>query len=182
MDAYTLKWQWASNMPGSGHDLTAVLGGVKVVYGACRGRVYRLNEQTGELLHRNNLPGTGDHEVRMALDSTASRLYVGTNGYGLCLDADTLATIYSMSLPGCGYELTDVAIGSEKTAYFACNGYVYQLDALGEVLERNNLPGRGEEETRLATNSEGGLVVGINGYALAIDIVDTLTVDYSDKI
>ncbi|KAI7972205.1 hypothetical protein EIK77_008269 [Talaromyces pinophilus] len=187
LDAYTLRTQWYNNMPGSGNDVTSVVGGMGVAYAACMGKVYRLNEKSGELLNGNNLSGTGSYEVRMALDSTTSRLYVGTNGYGICLNANTLATEYSASLPGCDYKVTnvtDVAVGDQKVAYFACNGYVYQLNPSGQVSGQNDLPGRDRGETRLATGHNGAseLVVGIYGYAIGLNIANSpLPVDYSGK-
>jgi hypothetical protein len=168
LDAYTLQILWPCDMPGSGNDITSVTSGEGVGYGACRGRVYRIDMESGKILNTNDLPGVGNGEVRMALDSTTSRLYVGTNGYGICLDSNTLQLVYSTSLPSGGSNVTDVAFGNNKIAFFACNGLIYELSSSGKVSAQNDLPGRGYAETRLATNRNGNvkLVAGINGYAL----------------
>lgn len=79
----------------------------------------------------------------MALNTTTSRLYVGTNGYGICLDSRTLETKYQTDLPGCGSSVTDVAFGYDGVPYFACGGYVYQLSPSGQVQGQNDLEGRG---------------------------------------
>ncbi|PGH17311.1 hypothetical protein AJ79_01195 [Helicocarpus griseus UAMH5409] len=184
LDAKTLDNKWYNSMPGAGKDITTVIAGQGVVYGACNGRVYRIGETNGVLLQKNELSGTGSEEVRMALDTTSSRLYVGTNGYGLCLDANDLGELYKTSLPSSGYHVTDAAFGEQKVGYFACDGYVYQLDQSGEIAGENDLRDLGKFETRLATSSSGylELIVGIAGYALGLEIVDRpLPVDYQGQ-
>ena len=171
LDPSTLGTRWIKSLPGCGTDITSVVGGVAVGFAACAGYVYLLNASTGEDLNRNDLEGTGNHEVRLALDNNNSALYVGTNGYGICLRTDNLTTVYSTSLPGSGYTVTDVAAG-DGVAYYANNGYVFQLDSSGNVSAQNDLPGRGKYETRLATYCTGPaeLIIGINGYSLGLNI------------
>ncbi|RLL95560.1 hypothetical protein CFD26_104476 [Aspergillus turcosus] len=184
LDTNSLETQWVNDMPGAGKDLTSVVGGIGFAYGACNGRVFALQDWSGTLLNENDLSGTGNNEVRMALDTTTSRLYVGTNGYGICLDARTLQTKYQTSLPGCGYHVTDVAFGDQGVAWFACHGYVYQLNPSGQVQAQNDLKGRSTFETRLAASSSGDpeLIVGIGGYALGLDIANSpLPVDFTGQ-
>ena len=168
-----LTTSWETSLPGCGYGITSIVGGVKAAYAGCNGQVYQLQESTGSVLHQNGLSGTGKEEVRMALDPTAAQLYVGTNGYGIGLRPDNLATVYSVSLPGSGYEVTDVVAGNE-VALFATNGYVFQLDVAGNVDDKNSLVGRGNHETRLAITLHPAtqLFVGINGYALGLSLPD----------
>ena len=162
---------WYNDMPGSGHSTTSVIGGQNLAFGACGGRVYQMVWSTGQTLNTNELSGTGSHEVRMMLDSRKSHLYVGTNGYGNCLRVNDLSTIYSVSLPGSGYSITDVAKGDNAT-YFANNGYVFQLNDSGTVVAQNDLPGQGTYLTQLSTSSNRAvlLIVGINGSVLGLNI------------
>lgn len=167
----TLATKWTASLSGCGEDITSVVGGDGLGFAACAGYVYRLNASTGTDIARNDLEGTGNHEVRLAMNNTHSVLYAGTNGYGISLNASSLSTVYSKSLPGSGHSITDVAVGDGGVAYFANNGYVFQLDSSGNVTAQNNLPGRGEHETRLARSGTGAteLIVGINGYCLRLD-------------
>lgn len=174
MDFNTLKINWQNDMPGSGWGTTSVLGGNHVGYAACRGRVYRIDERSGSTLNQNDLFGAGSCEVRMTLDSGGTHLYVGTNGYGIGLRPDNLETIYSVSLPGSGYSVTDVAAGLQ-TAYYANNGYVFQLDSgTGNVVASNPLPRLGMGVTRLSTDVQGtgALFIGLNGRVIAMGLTD----------
>ncbi|KAI9777132.1 MAG: PI-PLC X domain-containing protein 2 [Geoglossum umbratile] len=173
MDINSLDIKWYNNMSGSGHDVTSVLGGDGVGYAACGGRVYRIDEGSGNTLNENDLSGTGSNEVRMAMDADATHLYVGTNGYANGLRPDTLDTKYSISLPGSGYTVTSVAAGLD-TAYYANNGYVFQIDSGGHVVASNPLSGYGKDETRLSvdSNATGQLFVGLNGYAFGLALGD----------
>ena len=166
MDPTNLTTSWETSLPGCGYGITSIIGGVKVAYAGCNGQVYQLQESTGSVLHQNGLSGAGEDEVRMALDPTAAHLYVGTNGYGIGLHPDNLATAYSVSLPGSGYSVTDV-VASNEVAFFANNGYVFQLDVAGNVDDKNSLVGSGSHETRLAITATR-LFVGINGYTLGL--------------
>ena len=174
MDINILKIKWQNDMPDSGYDTTSVHGGNQVGYATCRGRVYRIGEHTGSTLNQNDLFGTGSYEVRMTLDSGGTHLYVGTNGYGIGLRPDNLETIYSVSLPGSGYSVTDVAAGLQ-TAYYANNGCVFQLDnGTGNVVASNSLPGLGMSVTRLSTDLQGtgALFIGLAGRVIASGLTD----------
>ena len=159
---------WYNDMQGSGNGVTSVAGGVGVVYAGCNGYVFRI-DGSGKTTHTNNLSGTGRHEVRFATDDIRTHLWVGTNGYGIALRPDNVATIFSESLPGSGYSVTDVADGDE-VAFFANNGYVFCMDLKGNVIGTNNLPGLGGAETRLSVNSATELIVGINGNCVALTL------------
>jgi hypothetical protein len=169
LGSFGLVRRWYKSLPGSGKDVTSVVAGRDVVYAGSNGRVYMLQQSSGDLVRRNNLEGTGSSEVRMALNGTTNHLYVGTNGYGVGLRTDTLATVFSVSLPGSGYSVTDVVAG-DGVAYFANGGYVFQLDLNGNVTAKNPLTDMRKFETRLAVNSTatGQLLVGTNGYALGL--------------
>lgn len=174
MDINTLKINWQNDMPGSGYDITSVLGGNHVGYAACGGRVYRIDEHTGRTLNQNDLPGRRSREVRMTLDSGGIHLYVATNGYGIGLRQDNLETIYSVSLPGSGYSVTDVAAG-HRTAYYANSGYVFQLDnGTGKVVASNPLSGFGENVTCLSADLQGSgaLFIGTGGQIIATALTD----------
>ena len=174
MDINTLEINWRNVMPDSGYDTTSVLGGNQVGYAACRGRVYRIDEHTGSTLNQNDLFGTGSNEVRMTLDPGGTHLYVGTNGYGLALRPDNLATIYSVSLPGSGYSVADVAAGLQ-TAYYANHGYVFELEnGTGNVVASKRLGGPGANVTRLSTDLQGtgALFIGLNGKVVAMGLTD----------
>ena len=159
---------WYNDMKGSGHGVTSVAGGVGVVYAGCNGYVYRI-DGSGKTTHTNNLSGTGEDEVRFATDDIRTHLWVGTNGYGIALRPDDVTTIFSESLPGSGYSVTDVADGDE-VVFFANNGYVFCLDLEGKVIGTSDLPGLGKAETRLSVNSATELIVGINGNCVALTL------------
>ncbi|KAF1963064.1 hypothetical protein CC80DRAFT_530924 [Byssothecium circinans] len=175
LDPSTLVTRWTTSLPGCGEDITSVVGGVGLGFSACAGYLYMLNASTGKEITKDGLKDTGKHEVRLALDKINSRLYAGTNGYGICFNTTYLTKLYSTSLPGSGYTITDVAVGDGGVAYFANNGYVFQLDSSGNVTAQNNLPEREKYETRLATYCTGAaeLIVGINGYSLGLNISDS---------
>ena len=103
LDPKSLAIRWSNDLPRSGYGLTNVVGGSGVVYAGCGGYVFRLDESTGHKLNENLLSGTGSKEVRLAIDGLGTHLFVGTNGYGLGLSPDNLATQYSTSLPSSGY-------------------------------------------------------------------------------
>ncbi|KAF7340893.1 Phosphatidylinositol-specific phospholipase C domain-containing protein [Mycena sanguinolenta] len=160
---------WERSLPGCGYDITSVAGGNGCGYAACAGYVYQLNASNGNVTNQNNLSGTGKSEVRLALRGDGVHLFVGTNGYGISLSASNLSTIYSISLPGSGYTITDVAPGT-TTAFFANNGYVFQLNDAGNIVSTNSLPGLGEHETRLAASASADVRIfaGINGYGVGL--------------
>ena len=174
IDPETLEVKWSTTVPDSDEVISVLAGASGVGYVASKGRVHRLRLADGVLTHHQDLTVTGEKEVRMALDIPSSRLYIGTNGYGVSLKLPELEIIYSTSLPDSGYSITSVASGND-VAYFANNGIVYALNTQGEVIAKNGLSGRGYHETRLATSPIGVaeiplLAVGINGYALGLTI------------
>ncbi|KAF8208988.1 quinon protein alcohol dehydrogenase-like superfamily [Mycena galopus ATCC 62051] len=160
---------WKCSLPDCGYDITSVAGGNGCGYAACAGYVYQLNTGNGGVTNQNNLKGTGKSEVRLALRGNGDRLFVGTNGYGISLSAIDLSTIYSVSLRGSGHSITDVAPGT-TTAFFANNGYVFQLNDVGTVVSTNSLPGLGKHEMRLAASASADIRVfaGINGYGVGL--------------
>ena len=174
IDPETLEVKWSTTVPDSDESISVVAGASGVGYVASKGRVHRLRMADGLLTHHQDLTVTGEKEVRMALDLPSSRLYIGTNGYGISLKLPDLEIIYSTSLPGSGYSITNVASGND-VAYFAINGFVYALNSHGQIIAKNGLSGRGYHETRLTTSPVGVaeiplLGVGINGYALGLTI------------
>ncbi|EDR05916.1 uncharacterized protein LACBIDRAFT_329421 [Laccaria bicolor S238N-H82] len=188
LDPTSLNTLWQTSLLHCGYEVVSVLCANGSAFAGCNGYVYRLDqgsgevlstnslvgrgdyeESTGSVLHQNRLSGTGEDEVRLALDPAAAHLYAGTDGYGIGLRPDNLDTIYSVSLPGSGYSVTDVVAGNQ-VAFFANNGYVFQLDVAGNVDDKNALAGRGYSETRLAItlNTPTQIFVGIHGYALGL--------------
>lgn len=161
--------KWQTSLPGSGYGNTSIAGGNGCGYSACNGFLFRLASNNGSVTHTNGLAGTGKNEVHLALKGDGTFLFVGTNGYGISVDANTLTTIYSLALPGSGFSITDVVSGL-NTAFFANNGYVFQLDVAGNVVTKNELPESGELETRLAVlpTADHRVVAGINGYAIGL--------------
>lgn len=184
IDPETLEVKWSTTVPDSDEIISVVAGTSGVGYVASKGRVHRLRMADGVLTHHQDLTVTGEKEVRMALDLPSSRLYIGTNGYGISLKLPELEIIYSTSLPGSGDSVTDVASGNDL-AYFANNGIVYALSTQGQIIAKNGLSGRGYHETSLATSPVGvaeipQLAVGINGYALGLTIPSSpVPLDYS---
>ncbi|TFK37908.1 PLC-like phosphodiesterase [Crucibulum laeve] len=170
----TLDTQWETSLPRSGFGITSVASGIGVAYAACNGWIYSIQELSGGVLFTNQL-GAGDGEVRLAIDAEAQNLYAGLNGYAFGFNPTSMQMIYMISLPGSGKSVTDVVAG-DKQAYFANNGYVFQLNLSGDITLWNSLPERGEHETRLAVNpttpNSGQLFIGINGYALALSLAD----------
>lgn len=169
LDRESLKEKWRNEMIAAGRSVVSVVGGAGVVYAGCRGMVYMMDESTGQTKHKNPLPGDDSNQVRLALDANKSRLYVGTNGYGIALTSSSLETVYDMSLPGSGWNITDVAF-SNGVVFFASTGHVYALDYAGYVKEKNSLVHRGWGETRLAVDDGMRLVAGLRGYVIGLDI------------
>lgn len=175
LDAIDLKDKWSYDLPGSGYDITTVLGGANVCYAGCKGMVFRLDESSGIKLQDNNLPGAGKGEVRMAMDADGSELYVGTNGYAIGLHPDNLGTEYFKSLESSGYNVTDVVAGA-RSAFFGTNGYVYELDLKGNQIGHNPLSGFGKGRTSLAVDrhAAGQLFVGLIGRTIALGLSDQI--------
>jgi hypothetical protein len=172
LESISLIKVWYASLPGSGYDVTNVVGGsidcVGVVYAGCGGRVYVYGQSQGTKLHDYDL-GTGKYEVRMALDGANRHLYVGCNGYGIGLRPNDLGKVYTKSLPSSGYSVTDVVAGDE-VAYFANNGIVFQVDLKGIVNAEASL--QSAIETRLAVSSTGmgQLFVGADGNAYGLEL------------
>ncbi|OCL04859.1 Quino protein alcohol dehydrogenase-like protein [Glonium stellatum] len=169
LDPSDLNILWNNDLSGSGNGITSVIAHNNAAYVGYHGRVYRLDEAKGDLLNRNDLSGRGDGEVRFAVDETGAYLYVGTNGYGACLQSDDLDITYSVSLPGSGFSITDVVDGNE-VAYFANNGFVFEIDLKGKVVKSSSLPGLGRHEVRLGVNADTLLAVGINGHCVGLGL------------
>ncbi|KAF8316042.1 hypothetical protein DL93DRAFT_2045616, partial [Clavulina sp. PMI_390] len=195
LNSTSLSTNWQTSLPGYGYNVVNVLapGGGSIAYAACNGYVYSFTIADGGLQQQNSLSGLGNNEPRLALTLAADILLqnslsgtgkaegrlslrdddgvllVGANGYGVAVKATDITTIYQTSLPGCGYNITDVVAG-ELFTYFGCNGYVYSLDESGNVIGQNALPGLGNHETRLAVSAKADehVFVGINGYAVGL--------------
>ncbi|KAF8309374.1 PLC-like phosphodiesterase [Clavulina sp. PMI_390] len=168
----SLGTNWQTSLPGCGYFVTSVVGGESCCYAGCNGYLYMLNAFSGTITNQNNMEGTGKAECHLVLRQDAGVLFVGVNGYAVATKSSDISSIYTTSLPDCGFNITDVAAGVLYT-YFGCNGYVYGLDDQGNVQATNVLPGLGYHETRLAVNAQARerVFVGIYGYSVGLDPV-----------
>ncbi|KAH7216940.1 uncharacterized protein BKA55DRAFT_528582 [Fusarium redolens] len=151
-----------------GPEPTSIVCGSDVVYAADSGWVYQLSAIDGAVLKKQNFgESAGRTQVNLALDKPSNRLYAGCNGYGICMDANTLETSYLTSLPGSGFNVTSVlAIG--HSAVFGCKGRVFQLDTNGKVAARNDLSGYGNADTSLTFCGPDRLWACPDGYVAAM--------------
>ncbi|KAM7211716.1 hypothetical protein V8F06_012896 [Rhypophila decipiens] len=111
-------------------------------------------------------------DTRMVHDLPNKRIYIGINGYAVCVstEGDMLKKLWNISLPGSGYSVTQVALGPNNgRVYFANNGYVFALDMGGNIVSANALSGFGGKMTNLHVSSDM-LVVGIDGHCIALEI------------
>jgi outer membrane protein assembly factor BamB len=144
-----LQTAWTTSLPECGYSVTSSASTDTVNYFGCNGRVVSTDNVTGAVRAQNGLPGTGEHEVRLAIARDQSVVLVGTNGYALGLNPQNLNTTWSISLPGCGYKTTSV-LESDGVAFLGCNGQVYRINiTTGELLSHNDLPGMGNHEVNL---------------------------------
>jgi len=146
-----------------GSGPTCVLESRDKVYVGCNGRVYRFDYANGTVKKTADLgTTTGYREVHLALDKDLKCLFVGTHGYGACIGVEFLERKYLKSLPGSGHSVTHVTAKGDK-AFFANNGRVFQLDANGDVVGRNDLDGYGDVGISLAMLGADRLIVGPDG-------------------
>jgi hypothetical protein len=161
--------RWAQRVSNKGGpEPTSIVCGSDVVYAADSGWVYQLSAIDGAVLKKQNFgESAGRTQVNLALDKPSNRLYAGCNGYGICMDANTLETSYLTSLPGSGFNVTSVlAIG--HSAVFGCKGRVFQLDTNGKVAARNDLSGYGNADTSLTFCGPDRLWACPDGYVAAM--------------
>lgn len=104
---------WTKGLSGSGCAVCSVVGTENIAYVGTAGIVYQLEASTGKMLNRNDMSGVGSQEVRLALDKGANMLCAGSKGHGVGLRLDNVGTVYSTSLPDCGYSVTDVVCGND---------------------------------------------------------------------
>lgn len=170
IDTDTFHTEWERSLPHTGTNVISLLRHGDNLYAAGNGYVYKLDPATGKILKDNGLKGRGKHEVRLAVSDDGNRLFLGTDGYALCLDASSLGTQWQRSLPHTGTNVIS-PLYWDGVLYAGGDGYVYKLDALsGEILKTNGLEGRGYHEVRLALSKDkSGLFVGTDGYALRLD-------------
>ncbi len=132
-----------------------------MAYATCRSRLFRIDEVSGEELQGIDLPGTKKHEVQMVMNREGTLLYVGTNGWAIGPYSNDLTQKYSMLLPNSKKTVTSVAAGSDS-AYYANNGYIFQITDDGNSVAKIPVFGYIEGEIRLAANSKsiGQVFVG----------------------
>jgi hypothetical protein len=160
---------WTKSLPDSGHELVSVEAGEAVVYVGSNGYVYRIDQTTGSLLQTNDLPGMGKHEVRLSYAPEVGALYVGINGYGIGLTADTITKQWDLSLPDCGHDMVSVIAGSVDNVFFGSNGYAYEVSTQGTLLQENDLSGTGHHDINVAlVNNDFALVIAQNGIILGL--------------
>ncbi|WP_019961786.1 outer membrane protein assembly factor BamB family protein [Woodsholea maritima] len=164
---------WKTSLPGSGYDVVSVEAGPKGVFVGSNGLLYKLKQDDGSVQLTNNLSGRGHHEIRLSINENATLMSIGTNGYALGIDPQTLETKWQTSLPSSGYDIVNVLCG-DGVIYVGSNGYAYELDGeSGTVLGTNGLSGRGHNEVRLCTNEDNELMwIGTNGYTLGLSLDD----------
>ncbi|MDB4614379.1 PQQ-binding-like beta-propeller repeat protein [bacterium] len=174
LDPLSLEIKWDNSLKGTGHGITSVHArpDVGAVYAACNGHVRRLWNKNGQLTGSNDLPGSGDHEVR--LESDAKALYVGTNGYVFALNlstpnsrkTDTLAQKWKSNLKGTGEHVTSMHVRG-SSVYATCGGKLLRLKSSnGHEQARKDLDGNHE----IRMDSDGThLYAGTNGIAYALD-------------
>ncbi|MCT2562296.1 papain-like cysteine protease family protein [Chryseobacterium herbae] len=105
-------------------------------------------------------------------ETDSNKLIIKTNEELSVTDSSSSPEQYlwNKSLPGCGNDVVSVLIGNGYI-YAGSNGYVYQMDMNGNILNTNNLPGRGQGEIRMDI-TDNYLVVGTNGYVVLISLSD----------
>lgn len=156
---------WCCELSGVDKGVTSVIHGAGVVYAGYDGCVFRIESSSGKITHINNLGDIGKSEIRFAVNDLRNHLWVGTNGYGIALQPNDIATIFSEKLSESDRSITEVVEG-DGVAYFANNGYVSCLGLNGRLVRSSKLPFSGKAETRLSVNRATELVVGINGHCM----------------
>lgn len=158
---------WQTSLPDTGDNIVTPLVSSGYLYTGSAGHVFKL-DGNGKIVATNNLPDRGDHEVRLAMSTDGSTLYVGTDGYALALAASDLTTRWQTSLPSTGSNIVSVLYANGYLCT-GSNGHVYKLDGNGKIVASNNLPDRGRHEIRFALSQDRArLFVGTDGYALAL--------------
>ncbi|KAF8315862.1 PLC-like phosphodiesterase [Clavulina sp. PMI_390] len=85
MDGGNLRERWRVSLPGSGFSVTSVAAGKDKIYFANNGYVFTI-DQDGNVVSRNDLPGLGQFETRLAVSlGSEERVIAGINGYACCL-------------------------------------------------------------------------------------------------
>jgi hypothetical protein len=164
------------SLPGCGYDVVSVLANNGDIYAGSNGYVYKL-DSSGKILATNNLPGRGNHEVRLAINDTY--LIAGTSGYSvlvtLSIFNDTDSNI-NVSLPGSGYYVVSV-LTKGPFIFSGSNGYAYQQSGKsGEIMVSYGLAGLGNHEVRIDVITDQ-LYVGTNGSLAATEKIVVLDVN-----
>lgn len=168
VDTSTLDTIWQTSLPKTSDNVVNVLLTDKYLYAGSNGFVFQLALDNGSIEGDNDLPDRGNHEVRLAISPDGNSLYVGTDGYALALDAETMNTTWQTSLPHTGDNKISVTCTNEQV-YAAGNGFVYGLDTAGSLIHSNGLPNRGNYEVRIALSADNStLFVGTDGYAISL--------------
>ncbi|KAF4331789.1 hypothetical protein FBEOM_14439 [Fusarium beomiforme] len=166
--------RWSQRVPNEGgSETTAVACGDDVVYAADAGWIYQLDAtDSGEILNKQDFTSSaGTAEVNLTLVKSLNRLYAGCNGYGICMEADTLKAIYITNLVSSGSSVTSVlAVGF--TAIFGSKGRVFQLDANGDLVAANQLSGYGSGNVSLAFQAPYRLWACPAGYVVAMIMLE----------
>ncbi|KAF8315834.1 hypothetical protein DL93DRAFT_2056795, partial [Clavulina sp. PMI_390] len=81
MNGWDISERWRVSLPGSGYSITSVATGKNHVYFANNGYVFTI-DHNGNLVSRNDLPGRGEHETRLAVSlGSEERVFAGINGF-----------------------------------------------------------------------------------------------------
>jgi hypothetical protein len=163
---------WITKMD-KGVGPTSVLFNETTMYVADSGFIWVMDVLHGGLpLHTTDVGATtGYREIRLALDATNNRLYVGTHGYGGLYDATTLAQKYLQPLPGSGYSVTNV-VWLGNSGFFANNGRVFQLNNSGVVVARNDLDGYKNVDTSLTILGNDKVIAGPDGWVVGLLLLE----------
>lgn len=166
-----LRTLWQRDLK-NGSEVVSVLINQAGQYAGSNGKVYLL-DMNGDITASNDLPDTGNHEVRLAAPPDASMLVVGTNGYVLALHPTTLVELWRYSLKDAGFAVVSVLYYNEWI-YAASNGYAFRINPSTGIAEASNgLEDTGNYETRLDITIGGRtLVIGIHGEALGLNPMD----------
>lgn len=162
----SLKWK---RVLSSASETTSVLvTGNGHLYAGHNGRVYELNILNGDILNHNDLPGTGEEEVRLAY--APPFLFAGTNGW-VCqlylsdISRGLFARLHDASGNSLAKPITLLS-GSDSeglAVYAGCGGYVFRIQPIPgygavNIVQRADFRSGHGQEVSLAQPLPGGTV------------------------
>lgn len=160
---------WKNGLSGQGEEIVNVLVIKDRAYIGTNGFINSINLLNGDIIETNNLPGMGNHEVRLALSQDCTELFGGINGNIVSMDVNNVNTLqWTTPLPEANGNIVNMITANDGFIYAGSAGRVSQIDPNnGEIITTNNLPGLGVNEVRLSMGpNQTNLYIGSNGYAV----------------